>query len=206
MNRAAPIIRYTGLFSFVEAYAKDSYSYPLLSLFGAKNSVQAIASALVSRTPEVLLDQEGESQEVWMTPGAYKLFSRTLPCGANHALVINTRALHRYSALPSFYIVSREEILDQLQLRYFSFLDRLIPIPLLKSWAGWLWNRGSKKGEIEALEGHHLSAYECRVDLESLKKDIKEAIKKKQLCLEGERHEISGESQGRILSDAAHGR
>ena len=206
MNRAVPIIHYTGLFSFVEAYAKDAHAYPFLSLFGAKTSVQAIASALVSRTPEVLLDQEGESREVWVTPGAYKLFSRTLPSGANHVLVINTRALHRYCALPSFYIVSREEILDQLQLRYFSFLDRLVPIPLLKSWARWLWNRGVKRGEIEALEGHHLSAYECRVDLESLKKDIKEAIKKKQLCLEGERHEISGESQGRILSDAAHGR
>jgi len=194
MSRAVPIIRYTGLFSFVEAYAKDAYSYPVLSLFGAKNSVQGIAAALVSRKPEVLMDQEGESQEAWMTPGAYKIFSRTLPCGANHALVINTRALHRYCALPSFYIVSREEVLDQLPLRYFSFLDRLVPIPLLKIWAGRLWDRGVKKGEIEVLEGHRLTAYECRVDLESLKKDIKEAIKTKQLCLEEEPHEISGES------------
>ena len=33
MNQAHPVIRYTGLSAYVQAYAKASYAYPVLSLF-----------------------------------------------------------------------------------------------------------------------------------------------------------------------------
>jgi hypothetical protein len=203
MTQAFPVIRYTGLLAYVEAYAKASYAYPVLSLFGAKTSVQAIAAALVSRKPEVFLSHGPERQEVWLTPGEYRMLARTLPCGAYHLLVINTQALFKQCTLPSFYIVSRPGEEEQLPPRYFSFLDRLTPIPLLKCWAGWLWERGIEKGEIEALEGYRLTAYECRVDLEGLKEDLSQAIRKKQLCLEVSQHEISRQGQGRVLSHPA---
>ena len=58
-----------------------------------------------------------------------------------------------------------------------------MPIPLLQGWADWLWKRGIENGEIEALEGYRLSAYECRVDPDLLKDDLSRAIRKKQLKL-----------------------
>ena len=203
MNQAYPVIRYTGLQAYVEAYAKGSYAYPVLSLFGAKTAVQAIAAALVSRKSEVFLSHESERQEAYLTPGEYRMLGKTVPCGAYHLLVVNTQALFKHCALPSFYIVSRPGEEEQLPLRYFSFLDRLTPIPLLNCWAGWLWERGIEKGEIEALEGYRLTAYECRVDLEGLKEDLSQAIRKKQLCLEVSQHEISRQGQGRVLSHPA---
>jgi hypothetical protein len=184
MSQAFPIIRYTGLSAYVEAYAKGAYAYPVLSLFGAKTSVQAIAAALVSRKSDVFLSNGQETQEVYLTVGEYRIYGKTLPCGAHHAVVIHTSALIRHCTLPYFFLFgcSGEE---QLRHAYFSFLDRLVPIPLLNGWADWLWKRGIEKGEIEALEGYRLSAYECRVDPDELKKDLSLAIRKKQLRFHG---------------------
>jgi hypothetical protein len=180
MKPAFPVIRYTGLWAYVEAYAKGSYAYPVLSLFGAKTSVQAIAAALVSRKSDVFLTNGEEKQEVYLTVGEYGIYGKTLPCGAHHALVIHTSGLIRYCALPYFFLFGRSGE-ERLRYYYFSFLDRLLTVPLLQDWADWLWRRGIEKGEIEALESFRLSAYECRVDPDVLKKDLSRAIRKKQL-------------------------
>jgi len=183
MSQVFPTIRYTGLSAYVEAYAKGAYAYPVLSFFGTKTSVQAIAAALVSRKSDVFLSGGG-TQEISLTVGEYRIYTKTLPCGACHAVVIHTSALIRYCALPYFFLFGRS---GEAQLRhgYFSFLDRLVPIPLLQNWADWLWKRGIEKGEIEALEGYRLSAYECRVDPDLLKDDLSRAIRKKQLKFHG---------------------
>ncbi len=203
MSQVFPVIRYTGLFAYVEAYAKGTWAYPVLSLFGAKTSVRAIASALVSRKSELYINHVKRTQEVYLIPGDYRIFCKTLPCGACHALVINRQALLKHCSPPSFYIVRRREEQGPLPSRFFTFLDRLVPVPLLGGWADWLWKRGLEKGEIEALDGFQLTAYECRVDLDGLKRDLSEAIKKKQLQLKESRNEIGRKMQGRILSDAA---
>lgn len=202
MNETLPVIRYTGLSAYVEAYAKESWVYPVLSLFGAKTSVQAIAAALVSRKPEVFLIHESERRDVWLTPGNYRIFGRTLRCGAHHLLIINTNALLRHCTLPSFYLFSRPEEVGRIASCYFSFLDRLIPVPLLNAWAGWLWERGIEKGEIDPLDGFRLSAWECRVDMDDLKKDLSQALRKKQLSLKENENETGRKSQGRVLSHA----
>jgi hypothetical protein len=211
MSEVIPVIRYTGLSAYVEAYAKGAYAYPVLSFFGAKTSVQAIAAALVSRKADVLLSNGEETQEVYLTVGEYRVYGKTLPCGAHHALVIHTSALIRHCALPYFFLFGRSGE-ERLRSCYFSFLDRLLPVPLLQDWAGWLWERGIEKGEIEALEGYRLMAYECRVDMEGLKEDLSKAIRKKQLrlsaCsaqadLEVSQHEISRQGQGGVLPHAA---
>jgi hypothetical protein len=182
MSHGFPVIRYTGLSAYVEAYARGAYAFPVLSLFGAKTAVQAIAAALVSRKSDVFLSNEEETQEVYLTVGEYRIYGKTLPCGAHHALVIHTSALIRHCALPYFFLFGRSGE-ERLRLCYFSFLDRLVPIPLLQGWTDWLWKRGIEKGEIEALERYRLSAYECRVDPDQLKNDLSQAIRKKQLRL-----------------------
>jgi len=184
MSQVFPTIRYTGLSAHVEAYAKGSYAYPVLSFFGTKTSVQAIAAALVSRMSDVFLSDGTERHELSLTVGEYRIYTKTLPCGACHAVVIHTSALIRYCALPYFFLFGRSGE-EQLRQCYFSFLDRIVPIPLLQAWSDWLWKRGLEKGEIEALEGYRLSAYECRVDPDLLKDDLSRAIRKKQIKFHG---------------------
>jgi hypothetical protein len=184
MSQPFPVIRYTGLSAYVEAYAKGSYAYPVLSLFGAKTSVQAIAAALVSRKSDVFLSNGEGREEIFLTVGEYRIHTKTLPCGVCHTVVIHTSALIRYCALPYFFLFGRSGD-ERLRHSYFSFLDRLVPIPLLQGWADWLWRRGIEKGEIEALEGYRLSAYECRVDPDVLRDDLSRAIRKKQLKFHG---------------------
>lgn len=203
MNQALPVIRYTGLSAYIEAYAKDDHSFPLVSLFGAKGAAQAIAAALVSRKEKVFLVDGTMRKEVWLSSGEYRLFGKNLPCGAHHSLVISTQALLRHAALPSFLIVSRKDEEKEIRSIYFSFLDRLLPVPLLPGWAGWLWERGMEKEEIHPLQGYRLTVHECHVDPEALKKDLSRAIKKKILSLRSECDETGSQSQGRILSDAA---
>lgn len=203
MTETLPAIRYTGLSAYVEAYAKDDNTFPVISLFGAKNAVQAIAAALVSRKEKIFLMEGTRPQEVWLTSGEYRIFGKNLPCGAHHALVINTQALLRHASLPSFLIVSRSGEEKQVRSIYFSFLDRLLPLPLLPGWASWLWERGMEKEEIHPLQGYRLTAHECHVDPEALKKDLSQAIKKKILFLRRECDETGSESQGGILPDAA---
>lgn len=204
MSETLPVIRHTGLSAYVEAYAKESWAYPIMSLFGSKTSVQAIASALVSRKPEVYIIHESDEiygrRDVWLTPGNYRIFSRTLRCGAHHLLVINTHALLKHCTLPSFYLVSRPGEDGKIASCYFSFLDRLVPVPLLNTWSGWLWKRGIEKGEIDPLEGFRLATWECRVDMDDLKKDLSQAIKKRHLSLKENENETGRKSQGRVLS------
>jgi len=206
MTQALPIIRYTGLSAYVEAYAKDDHTFPVISLFGAKNAVQAIAAAVVSRKEKISLTDGTMRKEVWLSQGDYRIFGKTLPCGAHHAVVINTQALLRHASLPSFLIVSRVDEEKKIRSICFSFLDRLLPLPLLPGWAGWLWKRGMEKEEIRSLHGYRLTVHECHVDPEALKKDLSQAIKKKILLLRSECDETGSQSQGRILSDAAVGR
>lgn len=203
MNQALPVIRYTGLSAHVEAYARGDHTFPVVSLFGAKGAAQAIAAALVSRKEKVFLEDGTRPQEVWLSSGEYRIFGKTLPCGAHHALVINTQALLRHASLPSFLIISRLDEEKRIRSIYFSFLDRLLPLPLLPGWAGWLWKRGREKEEIHPLQGYRLTTYECHVDPEALKKDLSQAIKEKILFLEDNHNETGSQSQGGILSDAA---
>lgn len=206
MTQALPVIRYTGLSAHVEAYAREEHTFPVVSLFGAKGAVQAIAAALVSRKEKISLTDGTMRKEVWLSQGDYRIFGKTLPCGAHHSLVINTQALLRCATLPSFLIVSRSGEEKQVRSIYFSFLDRLLPVPLLPGWADWLWERGTKKEEILLLQGYRLTAYQCHLDPEALKKDLSQAIRKKILSLRSECDETGSQSQGGILSDAPLGR
>jgi len=190
MNREFPVIRYTGLTAYVETYAKAAHAYPVFSLFGAKTSVQAIAAALLSRKDKIFLIHEARRQDVYLSHGDHRVFSRTLPCGMQHVLVIDTMALYKHCRLPSFLIACRSNEDEKVRFSYFSFLDRLVPIPLLRNWSGWLWRRGIDKGEIQPLESHGLTAHECRVDLEGLKADLTIAMKEGELDLKEDRNAI----------------
>jgi hypothetical protein len=206
MNPNLPVIRFTGLSVFVEAYAKSDHAFPVLSLFGAKASAQGIAAALVSRQSEVFLDQKTDRSEVWLSPGEFRIFSRALLCGAHHVLVTTTQALIKSASLPTFFVVDRSAFGERVASTYFSFLDRVVPIPLLPGWSDWLWKRGIEKGEIRELEGFRISVFECSVDLAALKKDLSHALKRKELSLEENRDETGRTCQGRVLPDSVRRR
>ena len=56
------------------------------------------------------------------------------------------------------------------------FLDRRSPLPLHRSWDGWLWERGIATGEIAPLQSSGIAAYVCRPDGERLREDLSEAV------------------------------
>lgn len=205
MDQPLPVMLYTGLSAHVEGYAKKDHAFPVVSLLGTKGATQGIAAALIGRKEKVFLSQGSGPQEVRLLHGEHRIFGKTLPCGAHHLLVIHTSALLAQCALPSFILIGRPEKKERMRLAYLSFLDRLVPVPLLPAWADRLWEKGVERGEIKALEGFRLTAYECRVELEVLKKDLSRAISEKVLTLEEDRNEAGRESQGGVLSDADHG-
>lgn len=205
MNSLLPVIRYTGLSAYVEGYAKKDHAFPAVSLVGTKGAAQGIAAALIGRSEKVFLSQGAGPQEVRLLHGEHRIFGKTLPCGAHHLLVIHTSALLAQCALPSFILIGRPEKKERMRSAYLSFLDRLVPVPLLPAWADRLWEKGVERGEIKALEGFRLTAYDCRVELEVLKKDLSRAIREKVLTLEEHRDETGRESEGGVLSDADQG-
>ena len=56
------------------------------------------------------------------------------------------------------------------------FLDRRSPLPLHRSWANWLWDRGIATGEIAPLQSAGIAAYLCQPDGERLRSDLSEAV------------------------------
>ena len=56
------------------------------------------------------------------------------------------------------------------------FLDRRSPLPLHDSWAGWLWRRGLRNGEIKPLQASGISAWVCSPDAEKLRADLSDAV------------------------------
>ena len=69
------------------------------------------------------------------------------------------------------------------------FLDRRSPLPLHRSWAGWIWDRGIATGEIVPLQAAGISAFRCNPDGERLREDLSDAVASGTLTLvEGEGH------------------
>ena len=71
MSHAFHVILYMGLSAYAEPYAKGAWACPVLSLFGAKTSVQTIAVALVRQKLDVFLAIGERTHEVYLTVGEH---------------------------------------------------------------------------------------------------------------------------------------
>ena len=56
------------------------------------------------------------------------------------------------------------------------FLDRRSPLPLHRSWANWLWDRGIATGEIAPLQSSGIEAFLCRPDGERLRNHLSDSV------------------------------
>ena len=63
------------------------------------------------------------------------------------------------------------------------FLDKRSPLPLHRSWAGWLWERGLDNGEIVPLQSVGVSAFRCSPKAKELRGDLSDAVASGRLTL-----------------------
>lgn len=80
-----------------------------------------------------------------------------------------------------FLLLARTE--EETPALHYRFLNRRIDLPLHPSWAAWLWERGLKANEVEALESLGVHAYRCRPDPHALQRDITQGIRQGRLAV-----------------------
>ena len=74
---------------------------------------------------------------------------------------------------------------DEAPALHHRFLDKRspLPLPLHRSWAGWLWERGLENGEIAPLQSSGVVAYRCSPNAERLREDLSGAVASGRLAL-----------------------
>jgi hypothetical protein len=174
-----------------------------LSLFGNKVATKGIVGALISRASPVWLEMPQRASECFLPAGrTYRIFSKPLPCGAQHTILIDSGAILKTASPNSFLIIDRSGDPDQRYRTYYAFLDRLVALPLLPAWAKWLWERGIQKKEITQLQGYGIEGYHCLISKSSLEEDLCKAIAAKQLRFtEGDANETGGAGESGVLPD-----
>ncbi len=80
-----------------------------------------------------------------------------------------------------FLLLARSE--EEAPALHYRFLNRRVDLPLHPSWAAWLWERGLKANEVEALESLGVHAYRCRPDASALQEDLSDAVRRRLLTV-----------------------
>ena len=86
--------------------------------------------------------------------------------GGWHALVFTKTAEYAFER-DDFLLLAQSE--DEAPALHHRFLDKRSPLPLPRSWAGWLWERGLENGEIAPLQSSVVVAYRCSPNAERLR-------------------------------------
>lgn len=176
-----------GFSATVDAFARDPESHGLwfLSMVGSQTALKAIWAALLKQPPESAHLAKGADGTALSggyrrcaipqaTVGTWTTKIARLPgSGGFHALVY-TKLAQFANESDSFLLLAGDER-DAPSLHH-RFLDRRSPLPLHRSWAGWLWDRGIATGEIVPLESAGIAAYRCHPDGERLRADLSEAV------------------------------
>ncbi len=176
-----------GFSATADAFARDPDTEGLwfLSMVGAQSALKAIWAALLKRPPEtahLLAGRDGtalsggfhrcevpnETLGTWTTK-----IARLPMSGGWHALVYTRMAEYAYERDAFLLLAPGEEEGPALHHR---FLDRRSPLPLHRSWAGWLWRRGLARGEIAPLQSAGIHAWRCQPDAEALREDLSVAV------------------------------
>ena len=165
-------------------------SLRFLSMLGPQSSLKAIWSSLLNSPPkpghltpgadELVLNEEmitcqtpAESLGTWTTRLANRM--------GWHAGTYSKIAEYSHERDDFLLVVRPGE--DPAKRRH-RFLDRRVSIPLHRSWAGWLWERGLEKVEIQPLECLGIRAWRCIPKPEQLEEDLSRGVAQGVLTLE----------------------
>ena len=142
-----------GFSATVDAFARDDRAQTLwfLSMVGSQTALKAIWAALLKQPPEpahLVRGADGTAlsggyQRCMVPPhtvGTWTTKIVRLPAsGGWHAIVYTKWAEFSHDS-DSFLLLAGDER-DAPALHH-RFLDRRSPLPLHRTWAGWLWDRG----------------------------------------------------------------
>ena len=176
-----------GFSATADAFARDPDAEGLwfLSMVGAQSALKAIWAALLKRPPETAHLLAGTDGPVlsggfhrceipYETLGTWTTKIGRLPVsGGWHALVYTRMAEYAFERDAFLLLAPGEEEAPALHHR---FLDRRSPLPLHRSWADWLWQRGLAEGEIVPLQSAGIAAYRCTPSAEALREDLSHAV------------------------------
>ena len=119
------------------------------------------------------------AREAW---GTWRFTGMRLPsASAYHGMLIPEMAAY-VTDRPDFLVLVREQ--DDAAQLHFRFLARRLDLPLHPSWADWLWRRGLENGEVEQLESVGVQAHSCRPQPETLRADISDGVRRRELVVE----------------------
>ena len=183
-----------GFSATVDAFARDPESHGLwfLSMVGSQTALKAIWAALLKQPPELTHLARGADGTALSggyqrciipqaTVGTWTTKIIRLPAtGGYHALVYTKLAQYSLES-DSFLLLTGSEA-DAPALHH-RFLDRRSPLPLHRSWADWLWERGIATGEIVRLESTGIAAYRCHPNGDRLRADLSEAVSSGEVTL-----------------------
>ena len=176
-----------GFSATADAFARDPDTEGLwfLSMVGAQSALKAIWAALLKRPPEtahLLAGSDGavlsggfhRCEVPYETLGTWTTKIARLPVsGGWHALVYTRMAEYAFER-DAFLLLAPGE--DEAPALHHRFLDRRSPLPLHRSWADWLWQRGLTEGEIVPLQSAGIGAYRCTPNAEALREDLSHAV------------------------------
>ena len=174
------IIRAAGFTATVDACAQDGGQLWFLSLLGSQQAVRALWARLVKGETAYLGEDEltGGSpcwlaREAW---GTWRFHGCRLPSGsAYHGMLVPEMAAYACDR-QEFLLLARSE--DEAPALHYRFLNRRLDLPLYQTWAAWLWERGLKADEVEALQSLGVHAYRCRPDRQALQEDVTQAVRR----------------------------
>lgn len=139
-----------GLAVFTPALAIDDVDETLvyLEMVGAKQSVKANWAALV-----------GGGKVHWLGRKRIRLdgmkehvkIQATLPCGwVNHVLIHKQASLKEMNPEQPFYLL--DDGTQPIPPLFYAMLNKCLALPLLESWAGYLWENGRLRKLIALLD------------------------------------------------------
>ena len=195
-----------GFSATADAFARDPDSEGLwfLSMVGAQSALKAIWAALLKRPPEsahLLAGADGialsggfhRCEVPHETIGTWTTKIARLPVsGGYHGMVYTRLAEYAFERDAFLLLAPGEEKAPALHHR---FLDRRSPLPLHRSWAEWLWERGLACGETSRLQSAGIAAWRCAPDAEALRDDLAAAVAAGRLTLPRE-HATNERTEG----------
>ena len=151
-----------GFSATADAFARDPDSQGLwfLSMVGSQTALKAIWASLLKQPPDIahiIKGAEGMALSEgyqrcsipYATIGTWTTKIAKLPVsGGWHALVYTKTAEYAFERDDFLLLAQSEEEAPEIHRR---FLDKRSPLPLHRSWTGWLWDRGMETGEIAPL-------------------------------------------------------
>lgn len=164
MDDDTKMLRVNGFEALIESSAyqnqQPGLSLRVLSLIARESSMRAIR-ANMSLGHQVEIDEVGLLS--WPRPSDLEIqsFHRRLPSGLISSLWIPKTAT-AYGIEPNqpAYLISPHGTASTIPSGFIPLLDRLLPFPVLASWAEALWEFGLEADWITPLIGHRLHAWE----------------------------------------------